>query len=376
MTATDTDRRWMRRALSLARRAEGRTSPNPLVGAVLVRRGKCLGEGWHRRAGMPHAEIEALSHCRNRGLDPSGATLYVTLEPCSTHGRTPPCTQALISARIQRVVVAATDPNPDHAGRGLVLLRQAGIHVDSGVLAEAASDLNSPFNHWIVHRTPLVTLKAALTLDGRIATATGESRWITGPKSRLHTMRLRRRHDAILVGVNTVIQDDPQLTARLGTQCICPWRVVLDSRARTPLSSTLATDEYALRTLIVVSPRAPGSRVRALEKRVEVIQAQADADGINLPWLVRELGRRQITGLLVEGGGEVHASFLRRSQAHRIAFFLAPAVLGGRNAIRAVGGSGFTDLPSAPRLRNLQYRRLDGDLLLTAEIIRGASQGP
>ena len=204
----------MRRALVLARRGYGTTSPNPMVGAVLVKGGKIIGQGWHHRAGEPHAEIEALRDAERRKNLPKGATLYVTLEPCCTHGRTPPCTDAIKAAGIARVVVATTDPNPQHAGRGFRILRRAGVALEHGVLAEEATQLNEVFNHWIVQRTPFVTVKAAMTLDGKIATASGESKWITGEEARAEGMRLRVGADAILIGVNTMLVDDPALTVR------------------------------------------------------------------------------------------------------------------------------------------------------------------
>src|ERR1700733_10768074 len=185
-----------------------------MVGAVLVKAGKIIGGGWHRRAGLPHAEIEALRDAQKHGHDPRGATLYVTLEPCSTHGRTPPCTDAIIAAGIKRVVVGATDPNPNHAGQAFKILKRAGIETTHGILADECARLNEAFNHWIVHRTPFVTVKAAMTLDGKIATASGESRWITGPEARAYGMKLRQGMDAILVGVNTILCDDPMLTFR------------------------------------------------------------------------------------------------------------------------------------------------------------------
>ena len=208
------DARFMRVALRLARRGYGATSPNPMVGAVLVQGGRVIGRGWHRRAGGPHAEIEALRDARGRGQAVKGATLYVTLEPCCTHGRTPPCTDAIRAAGISRVVAGAIDPNPRHAGRGFTRLREAGIAVTHGVLAGDCARLNEAFNHWIVRRTPFVTVKAGMTLDGKIATASGESRWITGEKARACGMKLRQGADAILVGINTVLADDPSLTVR------------------------------------------------------------------------------------------------------------------------------------------------------------------
>ncbi len=204
----------MRLGLQLAQRGYGATSPNPMVGAVLVRGGRILGRGWHHRAGLPHAEIEALRDAQKNGHNARGATLYVTLEPCSTHGRTPPCTEAIKAAGIKKVVIGATDPNPKHAGKAFKILRRAGIEVVHGILAEDCARLNEAFNHWIVHRTPFVTVKAGMTLDGKIATADGESRWITGEQARAYGMKLRGGMDAILAGVNTILLDDPMLTFR------------------------------------------------------------------------------------------------------------------------------------------------------------------
>ena len=366
------DPRWMHRALSLAKRALGKTSPNPVVGAVLTRGERIIGEGYHHRAGQPHAEIEALKDCQQRGENPRKATLWVTLEPCSTHGRTPPCTEAILQAGIRHVVVAATDPNPAHAGRGLELLRKAGVQVTAGLLAQEAEALNAGFNQWIVHRSPLITLKAGMTLDGKIATASGESRWITGEASRREVMRLRQEHDAILVGVNTVKQDDPQLTIRRGKRVLCKTRIVLDTHARIPWKSRLLQDEFREQTWVVVGENASAKRIQKLQTQVHVLVAPEEGGRISLPWLCRELGQRQITSVLVEGGGEIHASFLEKGQAHRVAFFYAPKILGGRDAIRAVGGQGFQTLESAPRLTEVKYRTLGDDLLLTGRITTAA----
>jgi diaminohydroxyphosphoribosylaminopyrimidine deaminase/5-amino-6-(5-phosphoribosylamino)uracil reductase len=363
-----TDELFMRRALALARRALGDTSPNPLVGAVLVRRGEIVGEGWHRRAGEPHAEIEALRDAERRGGRTAGATLYVTLEPCSTQGRTPPCTDALVRAGVRRVVIAATDPNPRHAGRGFDRLREAGIEVLTGVLADEATRMNLGFNHWILHRTPLVTLKAAMSLDGRIATVSGESQWLTGEKARACGQRLRRRHDAILAGINTVLADDPALTIRRGKRTTAPLRVILDTRARTPRTAQVVADAWASRTLVVCGPDAPARRLEALRRQVEVLVAPRCGGRVDLQWLLAELGGRGITSLLVEGGGEVHASFLEGRLAHRLAFFYAPLVLGGREASRAVAGSGFASRSSLPELEDVRWRRLGADLLLEARL--------
>ncbi len=368
--AADMDTSFMRLALRLAQRARGRTSPNPLVGAVLVKRGRIIGQGWHRKAGGPHAEIEALRDAAKKGHSTKDAILYVTLEPCCTHGRTPPCTEAIIVAGIKRVVVAATDPNPKHAGRGYRLLRREGIEVIHGVLAEDATRLNEVFNHWIARRTPFVTVKAAMTLDGKIATANGESKWITGPQSRACAMKLRAGADAILVGANTVLLDDPALTIRRGAgkRAEGTRRIILDSLARTPLGAQVVNDEFASLTTIVVTKSAPKRRVAALEKHVKVLIAPARDGRPDLRWLLKKLGAENVTSLLVEGGGEVNASFLLAGLAQRAAFFYAPKILGGRDSKRAVAGVGARHLTEIIQLREMEWRRLGPDLLLTAHV--------
>jgi len=380
LATAEKDFQFMRIALRLARRAYGMTSPNPMVGAVLVKGGKVIGRGWHRRAGLPHAEIEALRDAQKRGHNPRGATLYVTLEPCCTHGRTPPCTEAIIAAGIRRVVVGATDPNPKHAGKGFRLLKRARISVVHGVMADDCARLNEAFNHWIVHRTPLVTVKAAMTLDGKIATASGESKWITGEQARTYGMMLRQGSDAILVGINTILADDPAMTARRqkakGKRQKPLRRIVLDSLARTPPGAKVVSDEHAAWTTIVVGRLAPKARVAALAKRVNVVVAPSASSKLktqnsklNLKWLLRKLGVENVTSLLVEGGGEVNASFLLGGLAQRVAFFYAPKILGGRDSRNAVAGEGVKKLSDIIQLREVERRRLGEDLLLTARVV-------
>ena len=415
---------YMRQAIRLARRGYGATSPNPMVGAVLVKGGKIIGRGWHRHAGEPHAEIEALRDAQKRRYSTKSATLYVTLEPCCTHGRTPPCTEAIITAEIKRVVVGTTDPNPKHSGRAFKILRHAGIAIEPfGVprsrgkdnasrsnrlkaglqtkLADECERLNEAFNHWIVHRRPFVTVKAAMTLDGKIATATGESKWITAEAARAHGMKLRQGADAILVGINTILADDPSLTFRTnadskgnvehptsnrpslgsygpaGIQHRILRRIILDSMARTPLAAKVVSDEFAALTTIVVSKYAPKNRVAALAKRVNVIvapatkrRARSDApyQQIDLRWLMRKLGAENVTSLLVEGGGKVNASFLLGGLAQRVSFFYAPKILGGRDSRKAVAGEGARSLAEVVRLRDVEWKRLGPDLLLTARV--------
>lgn len=360
-------------ALRLARKATGATSPNPLVGAIIVKNSKIIGCGYHHRAGQPHAEIEALRDAEKRGENTKGATIYVSLEPCCTHGRTPPCSDALIKAGIKHVVVAATDPNPAHAGRAFKLLRAAGIKVTEGILATEATKLNRSFNHWITHRTPLITLKAAMTLDGKTATASGESKWITSATAREAAMKLRAEHDAILIGVNTLIADDPSLTIRFA-QGKAPEklhgfrRIVLDPQARTPLTARVVTDDQKHLTTVVVTKAAPAKRVQALAREVRIITAPMNAKGVNLHWLVKKLGQEEVTSLLIEGGGEAVAKFAEQRLAHRTAFFYAPKILGGKTARKGVAGTGATQWTEVLKLKNLHWRKLSPDLLLTADV--------
>jgi len=362
--------RFMREALKLARRGYGMTSPNPIVGAVLVKAGKIVGRGFHQRVGRPHAEIEALRDAEARGHSARDATLYVTLEPCCTHGRTPPCTDAIIAAGIRQVIVGAIDPNPKHSGRGLEVLRAARVKVRDGVLAPEATRLNETFNHWIVHRTPFVTVKAGMSLDGKIATRTGESKWITSPPSRERAMRLRQGADAILVGANTILRDDPSLTVRLAGISKPLRRFILDSKARTPLSCKVVADDSASFTTIVVGPDAPSKKVNALQRKVQVWSAPLRKGSIDLRWLLKKLGSENVTSLLVEGGGEVNASFLLGGFSHRIAFFYAPILIGGADAVKAVAGGGIMDAAKGLKLNDVEWERIGPDLLLNARLER------
>jgi len=385
------DSSYMKLALRLARRGLGSTSPNPMVGAVLVKRGEVIGRGWHRRAGAPHAEMEAIHDAAKKGHSTKGATLYVTLEPCCTQGRTPPCTEAIQAAGIRHVVVGTMDPNPKHEGRAFRILRRAGIRVTTGLLRNSCGTLNEPFNHWIISGTPFVTVKAAMTLDGKIATKSGESKWITADKSRAYAMKLRQASDAILVGVNTVLADDPSLTARTQSDPVAAKvmsgrdgraqnvdrlrRIVLDSMARTPLTAKVVTDGYKSLTTIVVSRRAPELRVASLGRHVNVILAPEQKaktvnrqSTIDLRWLLRRLGSENVTSLLVEGGGEVNASFLLGGLAQRVAFFYAPKILGGSSSRRGVAGEGVERVGDVLQLDEVRWRKLGMDLLLTARV--------
>jgi diaminohydroxyphosphoribosylaminopyrimidine deaminase/5-amino-6-(5-phosphoribosylamino)uracil reductase len=352
----------MRKALALAKKGYGDTSPNPMVGAVLVRNGKLIGKGYHHAAGLPHAEIEALNDALRRGERVKGSDLYVTLEPCSSYGRTPPCTDAIIAAGIKRAFVATTDPNPAHRGGGLEILRKAGIKVTDGILAEEAMRLNEAFNHWVVHRRPFVTAKCAMTMDGKIATAEGESKWITGEKARAEAMRLRREADAILVGVNTVVFDDPSLTIR-PTRERPIHRLILDPRGRVPLDAKLLNDDKP--TTVIMSERTPKKRQDSITNRVAIMLLNESDAGLDLPSLLNQLGDREITSLLVDGGGETLWTFFKQELVQRAVFFYAPKVLGGRDARKAVGGDGFSVAAEAPKLVNVEWSRFGQDLALT-----------
>jgi diaminohydroxyphosphoribosylaminopyrimidine deaminase / 5-amino-6-(5-phosphoribosylamino)uracil reductase len=362
---------FMRRALHLARKGFGGTSPNPMVGAVIVRDGVLIGEGFHKRAGEAHAEVNAIAAGRRAAKDVRGATLYVTLEPCSTFGRTPPCTSAIIESGISEVIVGATDPNAKHAGKGFELLRKAGIRVRQGLLADECMRLNEAFNHWISHRRPFVVCKCAMSLDGKIATNSGESKWITGAQARAFGMRLRLGADAIVAGVNTILRDDPALTLRPGLGVKIPaWkklrRIVLDPNGRIPESARVLTDENAALTTVVVTGKAQSKKIKALERLARVIVAPVTGDEINLRWLMRLLGDEEVTSLLVEGGGETHYSFLRQSLVGRIHFFHAPVVITGRDAAKGVGGERTLTRGRGLALRDVEWTKVGEDLLCSA----------
>jgi diaminohydroxyphosphoribosylaminopyrimidine deaminase/5-amino-6-(5-phosphoribosylamino)uracil reductase len=358
----------MRAALALARRGLGNAWPNPAVGCVLVKDGRVVGRGWTQPGGRPHAETEALRRARDAAR---GATAYVTLEPCSHHGRTPPCCEALAEAGIARVVMAMRDPDPRVNGRGLAMLRGAGIAVEEGLLEAEARALNAGFFRRIQAGMPLVTLKLASTLDGRIATASGESRWITGEAARREVHALRARHDAILVGSGTVLADDPDLTCRIpGMERVPMLRVVADARLRTPPKARLVQSAGAAPVLVITAPgHPPAAQAPFIAAGADIITAPAHAGGgLDLPSLLRALGRRGVTRVLAEGGAGLAAALLRQGLVDRLVWFHAPAVMGG-DGHPATQGLHLAALSAMPRFRRTALRAIGDDMLSEFERI-------
>ncbi|MBF0137749.1 MAG: bifunctional diaminohydroxyphosphoribosylaminopyrimidine deaminase/5-amino-6-(5-phosphoribosylamino)uracil reductase RibD [Magnetococcales bacterium] len=361
------DHRFMEQALRLAARAEGRTCPNPLVGCVVVRDGRQVGRGYHHRAGEPHAEVIALAQAGDLAR---GSTAYVTLEPCSHFGRTPPCADALIDAGVQRVVAAMQDPNPQVAGRGLQRLREAGIEVVVGVEETAAMRLNGPFLTWLAQKRPLVTLKGALSLDGKIATRTGKSQWITGKESRLMVQRLRDRYDVVMVGSGTVLADNPRLTCRLPNGRH-PIRLVLDSTLRISTDAALFSAAPPAPIWIATTPRADPVRKQELEMipGVVIIPCQANPEGrVDLHNLMGILAEKGILSVLSEAGGTLTHALLEARLADRLVMFLAPILIGGRDAPGFLDRMGIDRLAAAPFLDQVQIQQTGKDLLVTGDL--------
>lgn len=371
---------WMRRALALAARARGRTSPNPMVGAVIVKADRIIGEGFHPRAGEPHAEIFAL---REAGPAAQGATMYVTLEPCCHFGRTPPCARALIAAGIAEVRIAMLDPNPLVAGKGKAELDAAGIRTTVGLGANEAAVLNEAFVKHITTRLPFVTAKFAMSLDGKIATRAGDARWISSAESRIRVHELRDVSDALLVGVNTILADDPQLTTRLnspplragegpGVGMHHPLRIIADSGGRIPLTARVLDPALPSRTIIATTAQMPAATRHALETRgVEVWILPEREKRVDLAALMRKLGEREITTVLAEGGGTLLASLFEQALVDKVLAFVAPIVIGGDSAPTPVRGAGIAHLADALRLDRVSVERVGADVLISGYVNKG-----
>jgi diaminohydroxyphosphoribosylaminopyrimidine deaminase/5-amino-6-(5-phosphoribosylamino)uracil reductase len=332
MTDVRVAEKFMWIALAEARKGFGLTSPNPAVGAILVANGKVIARGHHQAAGSDHAEIRCLKQVR--GAMPRNATLYVTLEPCSTTGRTPPCTDAIISAKIGNVIVGAVDPNPQHVGRGIEQLRRAGVEVRAGVLADECSRLNEAFNKWIQTKCPFVIAKCGMSLDGRLTRPPNESRWLTSARSRQHAHRLRAQVDAILIGAETLRMDDPRLTVRIRRRAKEPWRVVVSRSGKLPRTANLFTDRHANRTLVYLRK--------------------------SLREVIEDLGRKEITSVLIEGGGDVLGQALDERLIDKVQIYLAPLCTGG--PVLAFAGGGAPTSAEALRLNKMMFERIDGDI--------------
>jgi diaminohydroxyphosphoribosylaminopyrimidine deaminase/5-amino-6-(5-phosphoribosylamino)uracil reductase len=360
MSRLTLDEKYMRQALRLARRGFGKVSPNPLVGAVIVKRGRVIAHGYHRYFGGDHAEVDAL---KNAGEDVSGSTLYVNLEPCRHRGKTPPCTDAIIKAKIARVIVGMLDPFPEMRGKSIELLNRNGIETAVGVLESDCRALNEVYLKWVTSGLPYVTVKWAQTLDGKIATAQGRSRWISSPASLKLAHKLRATHDAILVGVNTVIKDNPELTTRL-VKGRNPVRVILDSKLRIPLDSKVLTNQSAAKTLVAATPAAPPENLAALKKMgIEVLTVPPDSSSrVDLKALLKTLAQRQISSLLVEGGAEAITSFLRLALADKIICIIAPKIMGSGTA--PLADLNITDVSRSLKLNFTKVYRSGEDIVV------------
>jgi len=349
MTHMTTDEKYMAKAIELAEKARGCTSPNPMVGAIIVKDGRIIGEGYHQKAGEPHAEVYALHQA---GMDARGATLYVTLEPCSHYGKTPPCAKRVIAAGISRVVIGMIDPNPLVAGKGLAMLQEAGIEVEIGVLERQCVEMNEAFITYIKTGKPFVILKSAMSIDGKIATASGESKWITNEEARIDGHRIRKEVDAMLVGVGTIIADDPLLSCRLPQETVenQPHLYILDSQGRTPLDATIWTVPNRNITIFVGEECGLEQMGAFSDKGAEVIVTPSNERGLDISFILEELGARQCMSLLIEGGSQVVASFVETKSFDKLVTYIGNRIIGGIGATPAVGGLGFSSLDEAVQL--------------------------
>ena len=357
---------YMRRALKLARQGAGYTNPNPMVGCVVVKDGRIISEGYHEKYGEFHAERNALTRCVE---DPAGADLYVTLEPCCHYGKTPPCTEIIIEKKIARVFVGSMDSNPLVAGKGVQILREAGIEVETGILAEECRKLNEVFYHYMETGLPFVAMKYAMSLDGKIACATGDSKWVTGEAARRHVHELRKQYMGIMVGIGTVLADDPMLNCRVA-EGADPVRIVCDSQLRIPMDSRLVQTARQIPTIVACGGNIRESeslkkKLRKLEAAgVEVLQT-AKAHGVNLRQLMKLLGERKIDSILLEGGGTLNASALQEQIVSKVYAYIAGKLIGGREAPSPVSGEGASRMSEAVQLKEMEIRQLGEDILVT-----------
>jgi len=357
----------MKRALKLAELGEGYTNPNPLVGAVIVKKGKIIGEGYHQMYGKNHAEVNAFI---NAAKDVKGAEIYVTLEPCSHYGKTPPCAERIVKEGISRVFIAMKDPNPLVAGRGIEILKKAGIEVKVGILEKEAEQINEIFLKYIKDKKPFCILKTAMTLDGKIATSTGDSKWISNEKSRRHVHKIRHKVSGIMVGIGTVIEDNPMLTARLKNKSgKDPHRIIVDSKGRIPSDSKILNLKSLAKTIIATTDKIPEEKITQLkEKGVEVIITPTKKEKVDLPYLFNYLGDKGIDSILVEGGSTLNESIIKENLVDKVVTFIAPKIIGGEKAKTPVSGEGFKYIKDAVELRNINVQTFDEDVMITGYV--------
>ena len=355
---------FMRLAMRLALKAKGKTSPNPMVGALVLKNGKIIGKGYHEKAGAAHAEIKALDEARP---DAKGGTLYVTLEPCAHFGKTPPCVDRIIQSGIKEVIVGMIDPNPLNNTRGINMLKQHKIKVSVGFLEEELKKMNEVFIKYITQRLPFITIKVAQSLDGRIATRTGDSKWITSDKSRNFTHRIRKDYDAIMVGVNTIIRDNPKLDAWFSKRH--PVKIVVDSELSTPQNANIFSGggEVIIATLASKPGQETENRI-ILEEKAKILEVKEKSGEINLRDMMRKLAGMQISNILIEGGGTLIGSLFDEGLVDKVLFFISPKIIGGKDAISSVMGKGIARIERAIRLRKLKIRRMGEDYLFEAYV--------
>lgn len=361
-----TDEDYMRMVLSLAKKGKGKTSPNPMVGAILVKNNRIIGKGFHKKPGSPHAEILAMV---DAGKDALGATLYTNLEPCvHTEKRTPPCTSEIIRRGIKRVVIGMIDPNPFVSGKGIAELKKKGISVIAGILQQKAEVLNEVFSKYIIKRRPFVILKIASSLDGKIATSTGESKWITGEEARRFVYRLRSEVDAVMVGAGTILKDDPHLTARMKVGRD-PIRIIADERLSIPIGSNVLNLDSPAKTYIATTSKAPRAKIREIEEKGGVVLIVKEKDSlVDISALMDMLGEMEITSLLIEGGSRINASALREGIVDKVIFLFAPKIIGGQQAISSIGGESPSSLAEAVQLNDIIIKKKGEDILVEGYI--------
>ncbi len=355
--------KYMERAIELARKGIGYTKPNPLVGAVIVKENRIIGEGYHHYFGGPHAEVNAFN---NATEDVEGATMYVTLEPCSHYGKTPPCANTIVKNKVSKVVVGMMDPNPTVAGNGIKFLKQNGIDVVTGILKDEVENLNEIFIKYITSKVPFTILKTAMTLDGKIASYSGDSKWITNEESRSYVHEIRHRVSSIMIGVNTVLADNPKLTTRLNNvKGIDPIRIIVDTTAKIPLDSNVLNPDSKSKTIIATTEKANKEKLKALkEKNAEIIITPLKNSKVDLNYLIKKLGEQGIDSILLEGGSTLNYSALKEGIVDKVISFIAPKIIGGTNAKTPVGGHGIEHITDAITLKDIQISRFKEDIML------------